>query len=141
MTITTRYLSPSPVGFAALRETVGWGDISKDDAKSALEHSLFGISLYDDEQLIGMARCIGDGVFNVYIQDVIVKPNYRGKGLGSAMIRAFLSHIKPQLPAGCTIGLMAAAGQDEFYMRLGFTKRPNTDFGAGFSAQLKDLSL
>jgi len=88
-----------------------------------------------------MARCIGDAVFNVYIQDVVVKPSWRGQGVGYKMITALITHMKPLLPPDCTLGLMAAIGQDRFYTRLGFTARPNKNYGAGMTAQLKDLSV
>lgn len=141
MPLETIYTSPSPEDFVRLRLTANWGDVSLEDARTALRHSLFCINLYNAGELIGMARCIGDGVFNVYIQDVVVKPSWRGKGLGRDMIRSLILHMKPKLPSGCTIGLMAAIGQDGFYAQLGFTQRPNKNFGAGFTAQLKDLTL
>jgi len=55
------------------------------------------------------------------------------------MMASFISHLKSNLPADCTIGLMAAHGQTEFYTQFGFISRPTARFGAGMSAQLKDL--
>jgi len=141
MAVKTILACPDAASFVQLRQTAGWGQITRDDAARALKHSLYGISLYDANELIGMARCVGDGVFNVYIQDVVVKPSWRGKGLGRHMLQTLISHIKPLLPLDCTLGLMAAIGQDGFYTGLGFTARPNERFGAGMTAQLKDLSL
>jgi len=34
-----------------------------------------------------MARVIGDGVINAYIQDVVIAPDYRGKGVGKAVMQ------------------------------------------------------
>jgi predicted GNAT family N-acyltransferase len=141
MAVKTILACPDAQSFVQLRQTANWGQITENAAERALKNSLFGISLYDDQALIAMARCIGDGVFNVYIQDVVVKPSWRGKGLGHKMVQTLIKHIKPRLPPDCTLGLMAAIGQDEFYTRLGFTARPNEHFGAGLTAQMKDLSV
>ena len=86
-----------------------------------------------------MCRLVGDGVFNVYIQDVIVKPSHRGKGLGQNMLTTLITHMKNRLPTTCTVGLMAAYGQDGFYTRFGFTPRPHSKAGAGMTASLEDL--
>jgi len=73
----------------------------------------FTIKLHGDTA-IGMARVIGDGVINAYIQDVIIAPDYRGKGVGKAVMQALISQMRHNLPTNCTIGLMAAKEQDDF---------------------------
>lgn len=137
---------PSPSDFARLRNLAGWGDVTQEQAQRALANSIMSICLYDEAQhktkhLIAMARCVGDGVFNVYIQDVIVKPCYQGQGLGRTMLKALITNMTKALNPNCTIGLMAAEGQCGFYTQFGFKVRPNTGFGPGMSAQLKELSL
>ena len=131
---------PSPVDFIRLRNVTNWGTIEIGPTQKALEQSLMGVCLYKEDELIGMARVIGDGVFNVYIQDVVVKPSFQGQGLGRKMLTTLTAHMKQELPANCTVGLMAADGQDAFYSQLGFNARPYNVYGAGMSAQLKDLS-
>ena len=131
---------PSPVDFIRLRSVTYWGAIEIGPTQKALEQSLMGVCLYKEDELIGMARVIGDGVFNVYIQDVVVKPSFQGQGLGRKMLTTLTAHMKQELPANCTVGLMAADGQDAFYSQLGFNARPYNGYGAGMSAQLKDLS-
>ena len=149
---------PTPRGFVRLRNMARWGDVTPEQARRALSHSVMGICLYDAvakkevskaenkaqepiRELIGMARLVGDGVFNVYIQDVIVKPCYQRQGLGRIMLKALIVNMTKTLDADCTIGLMAANGQSGFYTQFGFKARPRTGFGAAMSAQLKDLSL
>ena len=131
---------PTPSDFTLLRNMVGWGKVTDDQAVATLKHSLSGACLYKADELIGMARVVGDGVFNVYIQDVIVKPYCQKQGLGRMMLKALIAHMAHTLPPSCTVGLMAAAGQDGFYTAFGFKTRPRNGFGAGMSAQLKDLS-
>ena len=130
---------PSPQDFVRLRSYTAWGDITQHEAHDALDNSLLGVHLRRNNETIAMARLVGDGVLNVYIQDVVVKPSHRRKGLGQKMLTTLITHMKDCLPAHCTVGLMAAYGQDAFYTQLGFASRPYTKAGAGMTASLKDL--
>lgn len=137
--VTIKHELPSPVAFKALRDIAGWGDISLGQAQQVLANSLHGIIAYDGKIAIGMARVIGDGVLNTYIQDVIIAPNYRGKGIGKAVIQALISDMKKSMPNDCTIGLLAAKNQEGFYSSFSFITRPDTDYGAGMFAKLEDI--
>jgi ribosomal protein S18 acetylase RimI-like enzyme len=45
------------------------------------------VGLYDDERQVGFARAFSDGVSLVYLADVYVLPEYRGRGLGVELVR------------------------------------------------------
>ena len=45
------------------------------------------VGLYDAERQIGFARAFTDGVALVYLADVYVLPEYRGRGLGGELVR------------------------------------------------------
>jgi GNAT superfamily N-acetyltransferase len=45
------------------------------------------VGLYDGERQIGFCRAATDGVSFVYLADVYVLAEYRGRGLGEAMVR------------------------------------------------------
>ena len=45
------------------------------------------VGLYDGERQIGFARAWSDGVSFVYLADVYVLEDYRGRGLGEALVR------------------------------------------------------
>ena len=65
-----------------------------------------------------MGRIISDGVSDAYIQDLIIHPDYRGKGFGKKLVNALLNYCKSK--EFLWIGLIAEPGQDEFYSSLGF---------------------
>ena len=48
--------------YLALRESVNWKVLSYEQAKRALEHSLFTVVALDGNRPIGMGRIVGDGV-------------------------------------------------------------------------------
>jgi len=132
---------PSAAVFRQLRNTSGWGQISAAQAKASLTGSLGGICAIRNSKIIGMARYIGDGVLNIYIQDVIIAQNYRGNGVGRNMLSELFRDLQTRYPANCTIGLMAAKGQASFYAQFGFIRRPSDVYGAGMIAPLGDISL
>ena len=118
--------------FLSLRESVGWKGIDF-QVEKALESGLYNVLAKDGEQVVGMGRLVGDGIMYWYVQDVIIKPEYQGKGIGKAIMEFIMRHIEENsLPnTTVTVGLMAAKGKDGFYEKLGFIKRPSEIYGAG----------
>ncbi|QVK21786.1 GNAT family N-acetyltransferase [Mycoplasmatota bacterium] len=52
----------------------------------ALEKALYVYSAWDGEKLVGLIRSVGDGLTIFYIQDLLVDPNYQGKGIGTKLL-------------------------------------------------------
>lgn len=71
---------------------VGWTAYTKD--MSALEqgykHSLLVLSAYENEELLGIVRAIGDGHTIVFVQDILVFPEKQRQGVGTALLKAVL---------------------------------------------------
>lgn len=123
--------SPSAEEFSMLRHKMGWGEIDLALADMSLAKSLFHVTIRDQCQLIAMGRVVGDGAMYFYIQDVIVDPDYQNRGIGSivmAQIEGYLGHAAKK---GSTIGLLAAKGKEAFYIKYGYTSRPNHVLGQG----------
>ena len=78
-------------------EAVGWTNYTTNPTmlKNALEHSLFLISARDENgKLVGFLRAVGDGYSILYIQDIIVLPEYQRQGIGTQLLRQTLEHFK-----------------------------------------------
>ena len=50
------------------------------------------VGLYDGDRQIGFCRAATDGVSFVYLADVYVLDEYRGRGLGEALVREMVEH-------------------------------------------------
>jgi GNAT superfamily N-acetyltransferase len=50
------------------------------------------VGLYHDGRQVGFARAFGDGVSLVYLADVYVLPEYRGRGLGVELVREMVEN-------------------------------------------------
>jgi len=131
---------PNVSEFRSLRSGVSWGIPTAEQARDALKASLDGAIAVSGDQTIGMARLVGDGILNVYIQDVIVAQAFQSQGIGQAMISALIESLSQTCPPNCLIGLFAAEGQDAFYTRFGFKARPHSGYGPGMHAALSDLA-
>ena len=84
---------------------------------------LFIIAVKADE-IAGMGRAISDRVSDAYIQDVTVKEEYRGKGIGTIIINELIKRLRAD---GIDwIGLIAEKDSHGFYTRLGFHKMQNS---------------
>ncbi|MCO7126425.1 GNAT family N-acetyltransferase [Sporolactobacillus shoreicorticis] len=117
---------PSSTEFFNLYQTTGWNDnfeLSKERLHQAISNSWYTLSVYEDKQLIGFGRIISDGVYQSFLCDLIVSPNYRKQGIGTEIVKRLLNHSKMN---GLTwIQLSCAQGKQPFYERLGFKARPN----------------
>ena len=80
-----------------LYEAVGWSNYTSNATmlQNALEHSLFLISARDEDgKLVGFLRAVGDGYSILYIQDIIVLPDYHRQGIGTQLLRQTLKHFQ-----------------------------------------------
>lgn len=119
--------------YNALRKSVGWPEIEKNQARTGLINTIYLLAAVEDGQTIGMARLVGDGGYVNYIADVVVRPDCQGRGIGKYMLQQILDYIDGNLTAGQTafVCLMAAHGKEPFYEKLGFSRRPNEKMGSG----------
>lgn len=67
-----------------------WNTYLKNDEKlkNAFDNSLYILGAFDEDDLVGFVRCVGDGEHIVLVQDLIVRPGYQRKGIGTALFQA-----------------------------------------------------
>jgi ribosomal protein S18 acetylase RimI-like enzyme len=66
----------------------------------------------------GMGRIISDGVSDAYIQDLIVHPDFRKRGIGKEILITLLAYCREKKMTW--ISLIAEPGTAGFYYPLGF---------------------
>ena len=79
-----------------------------------------------EHQLIGMARALSDMVSDAYIQDVVVRPDFRRIGVGGALVKTLISELRRHQVDW--IGLIGVPGTEHFYNQLGFTAQRDHTF-------------
>jgi ribosomal protein S18 acetylase RimI-like enzyme len=95
---------------------------SIEDLSIAIANSKPVISVWDGEQLIGFARANSDGIYRATIWDVVIHPEYQGKGLGIKLVETVLAHPLMQVER---VYLMTT-NQQAFYQKIGFQTNNTT---------------
>lgn len=115
---------PTVVEYQRLRNTTNWGYISDQTVAEALQNTLFSVCVLVEDQIIAMGRIVGDGAIYFYIQDVIVSPDHKEKGLGKQVMNELDQWLNKNAPENAFIGLMAATDVAGFYRKFGYQIRP-----------------
>lgn len=125
--------TPTPDEYNILTEAVGWGKRKNKIVKEALKNTIYSLCVYDEDKLIGYGRIIGDKTIFLYIQDVMVIPEYQGKSIGTGIMKKLLEQIEEYKKINPEIRtyLGASKGKEPFYEKFGFVSRPNEELGAG----------
>lgn len=108
--------------YLALWNSVWDGAPSREQAALALQHSVYRVGVYDGDKIVAMARMIGDFGLCWYIKDVIVRPEYQGRGIGRMLMTELLGFIRKSGIPGTEIAVELCAMPDKmpFYERFGF---------------------
>ena len=133
MQITYKEHTPTPEKFNNLTEAVAWGTRENKIIEEALKHTLYSLCVYDENKLIGYGRIIGDKTIFLYIQDIMVIPEYQGKKIGTGIMNKLIEKINEYKKVNPEIRtyLGASKGKESFYEKFGFISRPNEELGAG----------
>ena len=104
-----------------LYQSVGWTNYLERISvlEEAYANSLCVIGAYDNEKLVGIIRAVGDGQTIVFVQDIIVLPEYQRKGIGTKLLKAVMDKFhdvyQMELLTDNTVKTKA------FYRSVGFT--------------------
>lgn len=128
---TIAYKENNPIHtdvLTALYKSVGWTAYSDDSEimKQILAGSRFYISAWSGEKLIGLIRTVGDGAYILYIQDILVHPEYQRFGIGTALMKQILEKAEKMRQIILTTDNTEKT--TAFYRSLGFT--PMEEAGA-----------
>ncbi|MDK2916627.1 MAG: hypothetical protein PWR25_1184 [Euryarchaeota archaeon] len=109
---------------ADLYRAGGWWNERWDPADlAALIAGSFAFAVAVDRttgRSVGMGRVISDGVSDGYVQDLVVLPGYRGRGIGTMILSALLDYCTSKGVAW--VALVAEPGTEPFYTALGFRR-------------------
>jgi len=130
-----QYIEATPTAdeFNMLTDSVGWGYADRKIVEKALKNTVYSICAYDNNMIVGFGRLIGDTAMFLYIQDVMVLPEYQRKQIGTNIMKYLVSKVdefKKDNPDIRTY-LGASKGKNEFYKKFGFVTREEADLGAG----------
>lgn len=119
--------------FNMLYDAVGWGHYDYDISKKALDNTFYSVTVYDDNKAIGFGRIIGDTIVFLYIQDIMVLPEYQNKKIGTLIMNKLLEKVKEVKNDNedLRVYLGASKNRESFYEKFGFISRRDADLGDG----------
>ena len=125
--------TPTPIEFNMLTKSVGWGIRENNIVEEALNNTLYSLCVYDNDKLIGYVRIIGDKTIFLYIQDIMVIPQYQSQKIGTGIMNKLIEKVNEYKKINPNIRtyLGASKGKESFYEQFGFISRPNKELGAG----------
>lgn len=79
-----------------LYKSVGWVNYVEhpDKLEEGYKNSLCVLAAYNGEEVVGILRAVGDGATIVFIQDIIVLPEYQRMGIGTKLIKSAIERYK-----------------------------------------------
>ena len=101
-----------------LRESVGWNRMES-EYSNPLMTSYYHIAVYEDGKLVGYIDSVSNGVTDAYIQDLMVHPDYQGKGLGTELMNQMIAYLKENRIY--IISVVFEESLKPFYDRFGFS--------------------
>lgn len=115
---------PTKEAYLDLHDTTGWNAkkmYTVEQLYSAISNSWQSVSVYHEQKLIGFGRIISDGIYQSFICDVMVHPDYQQQGIGTKIIQTLVKECRK---AGLNVvQLFCAKGKQDFYKKLGFCER------------------
>ena len=101
---------------------VGWTAYTENMSvlEQGYKNSLLVLAAYENDELLGIIRVVGDGFTIIFVQDILVFPREQRKGVGTALMKAVLDRYPDvrqiELATDNTSKTVA------FYKSLGFTE-------------------
>jgi ribosomal protein S18 acetylase RimI-like enzyme len=107
-----------------LSKTAFWAkEREPEDLKIAIANSNPVVTVWDCQDLIGFARATSDGIYRAAIWDVVIAPEYQGRGLGRKLVETVLSH---PIVSKVERVYLTTTHQQSFYRRIGFEANNTT---------------
>lgn len=121
--MTIRYQDNTPISIDSLTQlyqSVGWRNYYKAPAimSQLLPGAWHYISAWEEDQLVGLIRTISDGCYILYIQDILVHPDYQRRAIGTSLVKQMLERAKDMQQIILTTDDTEKTIQ--FYQSLGF---------------------
>lgn len=123
LNLTIKHNELTAEQFIELWETVWGAGPAAEQTALAMKNTLFRVSVFDGEKIIGMARMIGDLGLDYFIKDVVVRPEYQKMGVGKLLVNELLNFIRKNGVSGTNIFVELCAEPDKipFYEKFGFS--------------------
>lgn len=114
------HVVPKVMDYISLRLRTGMGAKDPSKAETALANSLFCVSIMDRGSFVGFGRIVGDGGITYIVSDIMVDPEYQGKGIGKMIMKEIDRYLEKNTDGYAYVCLIANKPADKLYLQFGF---------------------
>lgn len=112
---------PTVEAYNQLRVNAGMNSTKPhSEVKKALEGTLFLVSVYKDDELIGLGRIVGDGGVAFIVCDIIVDKRFQRRGIANKMMQIIDQWFDENTQESSFITLLAKVPADRLYHKYHF---------------------
>jgi GNAT superfamily N-acetyltransferase/uncharacterized glyoxalase superfamily protein PhnB len=112
---------PTPEEVQPLLRAVGWSNDDRTDrAAKSLAGARFGVVAVAGGSVVGSGMVLGDGATFAYLKDIVVHPEWQGRGIGTRIVGALLDILRGSEPRRMLVTLFTGQHLADFYERFGF---------------------
>lgn len=119
-TVTIVERAPGVGEYLELIAAVGWRRREVAAVEVALGNSLYAVCAEVGGRVIGCGRVIGDGGMHLYLTDVVVRPEWQRRGVGTRMVERLTRWVEGVPYGNVIVAVLPTAGMAGFYARHGF---------------------
>lgn len=123
------YEKPRAEDYVSLRIRSGMGNKDLERSQKAIENSLFTVSVYDENKLIGFGRIVGDQGITYVVSDIMVDKDYQKRGYGDQIMKEINNYFEENTFDDSYICLIANAPADLLYHKYQFEYLPANKYG------------
>lgn len=125
--------------FLKLYRSAGWDAPLEEQVEVAIKNSIITFSINLDDEIVGMARLIGDKAMTYYIKDFVISPNHQNKGLGSLLLGEIEKYILENIDKLWAVSLELISSNEgiNFYKNKGFVECPCDFLGSGMIKMIR----
>lgn len=118
--LTERF--PGTDEYCRMRAVTGLSPKTAEAAERGLANTVYGVSIMQAGQLVGMGRLVGDGGCFFFVVDVAVEPAHQRRGLGKRIMGALDAWLRANAPESAHVALFADGDARHLYAKYGFAE-------------------
>jgi GNAT superfamily N-acetyltransferase len=130
---------PTVEEYQALVRAVGWAATNPlDRAANSLAGVRSGVIARDGDRVVGAGLVIGDGTTFAYLKDIMVHPDWQGRGIGTRIVGALLAEIRENADDPMLVALFTGRRLAPFYEQFGFLGPEEALYGMSMHIKRND---
>ena len=122
-TVRIKERAPTVIEYRSLMLAVGWSTFLDDQmVEKAILASLYAVVAEESlsGETIGCALLLGDQASFYYIKDVMVRPEWQSKRVGTALLQSISNWLETNAVSNSMVGLITGENLEPFYRQFGF---------------------